>query len=135
MITGIGTDIIDIRRIEKLLNCFPKRFTEKVFTSNERAYCQSKHNPSAAYAKRYAAKEAFLKALGTGMRNGANWQAIEILNAVSGKPELHAPTLLKAGQDCHLSLSDDYPYAIAYVVIAGRPGTQTCCKTSSSQAN
>ena len=95
MILGIGTDMVDVRRIEKLLNRFSTRFTEKVFTPAERTYCTAQHTPAAAFAKRFAAKEAALKALGTGLRAGITWHDIEILNDAKGKPCLHlSPDLL-----------------------------------------
>ncbi len=125
MITGIGTDIVDIRRIKKLLQRFPVRFTQKVFTLSEQDYCNSRKDPATAYAKRFAAKEAFLKALGTGMRQGISWQNICVTHTSLGQPKIEAPKLLKNTQQCHLSLSDEYPYAIGYVVIAQSQNTGT----------
>lgn len=95
MILGIGTDMADTRRIEKLLHRFGDRFVCKIFTPQERAYCLKQHHPAAAFAKRFAAKEAALKALGTGLRAGITWHDIEIFNDAKGKPCLHlSPDLL-----------------------------------------
>jgi holo-[acyl-carrier protein] synthase len=126
MIVGIGTDMVDTRRIEKLLTRFSTRFTEKVFTPAERVYCMAQHYPAAAFAKRFAAKEAALKALGTGLRAGITWQDIEIFNDAKGKPCLHlSPDLLSKtlgistqNLDIHVSLADEQPYALAFVVIS-----------------
>ena len=109
-INGIGVDIVSIDRIEKLLNRFDTRFKRKVFTKAEQAYCK---NCAACYAKRFAAKEAALKALGTGLAKGATWHSIEIKNNELGKPELY----LHQKQKGHISLSDEPPYAIAFVIL------------------
>ncbi len=128
MILGIGTDLTDIRRIEKLLERFGRRFEERVYTQGERAYAhRRKGQEAAAFAKRFAAKEAALKALGCGLRERIGWRDIEILNDTLGKPQLllhgqaqrFLQSKLRKGQiaDCHLSLSDSPPYAQAFVVI------------------
>lgn len=127
MIAGIGTDICDIRRIEALLEKFGDRFTQKVFTQNERKRADAQSARGSSYAKRFAAKEAVAKAL-AGTNTGAlSWQDVEITNTPSGKPEiiLHGKALnriqsrLDTGQTykIHLSLTDDYPYAQAFVII------------------
>lgn len=133
MIHGIGTDLVDIRRIEYLLERFGARFLEKVFTPAERARMEmlppERLAPHAA--KRFAAKEACAKALGTGIGAHAPWQGIEIGNDEQGRP---TATLLdgareavagrhgKAHVELHLSLSDEYPYAQAFAVLEIRHG-------------
>ncbi len=84
---GLGTDIIEIARIEKALEKHQERFLERIFTQKERDYCQRHQNPLPHYAGRFAAKEAIVKALGTGITQDVFWQDIEILNDASGKPE------------------------------------------------
>ena len=126
MILGIGTDICDIRRIERLLDKFGDRFKEKAFTERERAYSDKKSNPAERYAKRFAAKEAVAKALAGSNTGALSWQDVEVGNDPSGRPtvELHrgalkrAKSRLEKGQafKIHLSLSDDYPYAQAFAV-------------------
>lgn len=124
MILGTGTDLCDSRRIARLLTRFEARFPDRVFTPTERALCD-RRTPEArilCYAKRFAAKEAFLKALGTGLVRGIAWQDMAITRAPSGQPALTAPRLLAArgwdGAHVHLSLSDEPPYALAFVVIS-----------------
>ena len=126
MIIGIGTDICDIRRIDALLEKFGERFAHKVFTKGERATADNISARASSYAKRFAAKEATAKAL-AGVSTGAlSWQDVEVVNHPSGKPQLilhgaalkRADVQLKAGQSwkLHLSLSDDFPYAQAFVI-------------------
>jgi len=126
MILGIGTDICDIRRIERLLEKFGDRFKERAFTEYERNYSDEKGNPAERYAKRFAAKEAVAKAL-AGTKTGAlSWQDVEVRNDPSGRPtvKLYREALNRAkthssksdGYKIHLSLSDDYPYAQAFAV-------------------
>lgn len=124
MITGIGTDITDINRIEKLLN---DRFITRCFTKAEQKYCESKRSGGghiAAYARRFAAKEATAKALGCGIGAKAGLLEIEITHDENGKPHLtlHGnaqKTLQSLGQapTAHLSLSDEPPMALAFVII------------------
>ena len=131
MIIGIGTDLCDIRRIEKALGRFGERFVARLFTETERARADRIANPAAAYAQRYAAKEACSKALGTGFRDGVYWRDLGVDNEPSGKPfmiltggararlaEL-TPNGMRAQVD--LSLSDEYPMAQAVVVISAVP--------------
>jgi len=127
MILGIGTDICDIRRIEKLLEDHPKRFKEKTFTADEQAYCESKARPAMSYAKRFAAKEAVAKALATASSGALSWTDVSVKNDPSGRPvailsgtanyrlQAITPTAHKA--NVQLSLSDDYPYATAFAVV------------------
>ena len=125
MIIGIGSDIVNISRIERLLHRFEDRFLVKIFTQKEIEIGQFRAAQKVAYfAKRFAAKEAFSKALGTGFRNGLRFQDIEILNDEYGKPKIllyrGAKDIFvkKAGSSIiHVSLSDDMPFAQAFVVI------------------
>lgn len=128
MIVGIGADICDIRRIEKLMKRFGYRFIDRIFTEAECAKAMSRANPAAALALSYAAKEACSKALGTGFRRGVHWRHIGVGNNDLGKPFLNltggAENRLKelippgmTGQ-IDLSLSDEYPMAQAMVVIS-----------------
>ena len=130
MIIGIGCDITDIRRIKKVFDKFPQKFLERCFTSYERQVIQNlcssrKHE---FMAKRFAAKEAFVKALGLGLRNKTSWQDIEIKNTKIGQPFIEvSPKVahyIKIYKSCDsnfqidLSLSDEYPYAQAFVIIS-----------------
>lgn len=130
MILGIGTDICDISRIEKSIDKFGQRFLDKTFTAHEQDYCESKSGKASYYAKRFAAKEAVAKALATSSSGALSWQDVEVKNDPSGRPKaiLHrgAMNRLKAKTPdgfkahVHLSLSDDYPYAVAYAMIEAR---------------
>ena len=133
MILGIGTDLCDIRRIESTIDKFGERFIERVFTTAERAYCDLKSSRASAYAKRFAAKEAAAKALSGADTGHLRWRDVEILNDTSGRPVLtlhgHAErrveSLTPEGMTAHihLSLTDDYPYAQAFVVYEALPIT------------
>ncbi|MFB3844907.1 MAG: holo-ACP synthase [Candidatus Cloacimonadaceae bacterium] len=122
MIAGIGIDIIDINRIRRVLANNPS-FREKVFSAAEIAYCEAKANPSLSYAVRFAAKEAFMKALGSGWNQDVRWVEIETLNLESGAPELRisgitAETLArKQISRIHVSLSHEKDYAVANVIL------------------
>ena len=127
MIIGIGSDLSDIRRVEKTLARFGERFKTRIFTDIERTRSERKPGPAASYAKRFAAKEACAKALGTGMRAGVFWKDMGVVNARSGQPTMtltggaarRLASLTPAGRRAviHLSLTDDHPYAQAFVVI------------------
>ena len=126
-IFGIGTDIVNIRRIEQSLKKHKFSFKNKIFSKKEISYCEKRKNPGAFYAKRFAAKEAFSKALGTGIRKGINLKNIEISNNVHGKPFIvlkgnianYLKKKIKSKKyDIHLSLSDDKPWAQATVIIS-----------------
>ena len=127
MIIGIGNDIIDIRRIEKTLERHGERFTNRVFTEIERAKSDRRAQRAASYAKRFAAKEACSKALGTGLSNGVFWRDMGVVNLPSGKPTLRLTAGAKAQLDrlvpkgataaIHLTMTDEYPYAQAIVMI------------------
>lgn len=132
MILGIGSDLVDIERISFLLNRFHKRFEERVFTSQEQIYCKQQRDPSATFAKRFAAKEACAKALGLGFQEGIRWIDIEVLNTTHGKPFLtlkgkassRLNTLMSNEAPLHakpcldLSLCDEGSLAQAFVVIS-----------------
>ena len=127
MIVGIGSDLTDIRRIGQSLERFGERFTRRLFTDVERARSERKGDRAASYAKRFAAKEACAKALGTGMRAGVFWRDMGVINLLSGQPtmtltggaKLRLDALLPPGAATriHLSLTDEPPYAQAFVVI------------------
>ena len=131
MILGIGSDIIDIRRIERTLERFGERFVERVFTETERRKSDGRANRAASYAKRFAAKEACSKALGTGFRAGVFWRDMGVVNLSSGKPTMRLtggalerlaaipPSGMLAQID--LSLTDDEPQAQAIVIISALP--------------
>lgn len=132
MIIGIGIDICDIRRIENSLDEFGDRFTKRVFTDLERAKADKRAERAATYAKRFAAKEACAKALGTGVpRRGVHWKHMGVINLPTGKPTFEltggaAERLAKLtppGMTCfvHLTITDEYPYAQAQVIIEARP--------------
>ncbi len=133
MILGIGTDIVNIERIEKSLEKFGERFERKLFTVAERAVANSRANAgarvkAATYAKRFAAKEAFVKALGTGFADGISWQDIEISQLEGGKPVMNVTgaafdRLRSLGTKTQMpkidvSMADDYPIAQAFVIIS-----------------
>ncbi len=127
MIVGIGSDLTDIRRIEQTLDRFGDRFVQRIFTEIEQRRSERKAGRGASYAKRFAAKEACAKALGTGLRGGVFWRDMGVVNARSGQPTLvltggaaaRLAAITPAGcrPAIHLSLTDDYPYAQAFVVI------------------
>ncbi len=134
MILGIGSDLCDIRRIEKSLQRFGERFTLRVFSEAERARAERRvHGRAATYAKRFAAKEACAKALGTGFRRGVFMSDLRVINLPGGQPSLSlhggaAARLLAmtpAGYRAHVSLSltDEYPYAYASVIISAEKMT------------
>jgi holo-[acyl-carrier protein] synthase len=130
LIVGIGSDLSDIRRVEKTLERFGERFTHRVFTEVERARSERKGNTAASYAKRFAAKEACAKALGTGIRRGVFWRDMGVVNLRSGQPTMaltggaaeRLAGLMPPGMTpvIHVSLTDDYPYAQAFVIIEAR---------------
>ena len=131
MIIGIGSDLSDIRRIQASLDRFGDRFTHKVFTEVERARSERKPDRAASYAKRFAAKEACSKALGTGLKGGVHLANMGVVNMRSGKPTMELTggaaarlaALIPPGMDAvvHLSLTDDHPYAQAFVIIEALP--------------
>ncbi len=131
MIVGVGADLTDIRRIQRSLDRFGDRFRNRCFTGIERARSERKPDPAWSYAKRFSAKEACAKALGTGMRSDVYWRDMGVVNLPSGKPTLaltgaaaaHLARLVPPGHvpHIHLTLSDEHPYALAFVVIEALP--------------
>jgi holo-[acyl-carrier protein] synthase len=131
MIVGIGSDLSDIRRIENSLERFGERFTHRIFTELERTRSERKTDRAASYAKRFAAKEACAKALGTGMRRGVFWRDMGVINLRSGQPTMALTSgaqarlleIMPPGMKpvIHLSLTDDHPYAQAFVIIEAVP--------------
>ncbi|MGN8093260.1 holo-ACP synthase [Methylobacterium sp. D53M] len=131
MIVGIGSDLCDIRRIARTLERHGARFTHRVFTDGERARCDRRAARAEGYARRFAAKEACAKALGTGLSAGVFWRDMEVVNLPSGQPTLRLAggaaerlaELLPAGHAArlHVSLTDDPPMAQAFVIIEALP--------------
>ena len=131
MIVGIGSDLTDIRRIKDTLDRFGDRFIDRIFTPLERERSLRKADPAASFAKRFAAKEACAKALGTGMRRGVFWRDMGVINLRSGQPTMaltggaaaQLSRLVAEGRSAaiHLSLTDDHPYAQAFVIIESVP--------------
>ena len=131
MIIGIGSDLIDIRRVEKTLERFGARFVNRVFTDVEREKSDRRANRGASYAKRFAAKEACSKALGTGIRMGVNWREMGVVNLPTGQPTLaltgsaaeRLAALTPKGwvPRIDVTITDDFPLAQAFVVISAWP--------------
>ena len=131
MIVGIGTDLVDIRRIEQTIARHGERFIARIFTEVERAKAERRANRIDTYAKRFAAKEACAKALGTGFRRGVFFRDMGVVNLPSGRPTLQltggalqrlqaiTPAGMKAQID--LALTDEWPLAQAFVVISANP--------------
>ena len=127
MILGFGIDLCDIRRVEQLLERHGERFVLRCFTEAERDKSEARAARAASYAKRFAAKEACAKALGTGLVRGVFWRDMGVVNLPSGKPSLlltggaavRLAGLVPAGHDAviHLTLTDEYPFAQAQVII------------------
>lgn len=128
MILGMGSDLCDIRRIEKTLERHPDRFVNRIFTGIERQKSDRRRNRAESYAKRFAAKEACAKALGTGFRKGVYWRDLGVVNLPSGKPTMaltggaaeHLKALTPAGMiaQIDLTITDEYPLAQAIVIIS-----------------
>ncbi|RFC69139.1 MULTISPECIES: holo-ACP synthase [Mesorhizobium] len=131
MIIGIGSDLIDIRRVEKTLERHGERFITRVFTDIERSRSERRAQRAASYAKRFAAKEACSKALGTGLSDGVFWRDMGVVNLPGGKPTMQMTggaakrlsEMLPAGHRAlvHLTITDDYPLAQAFVIIEAVP--------------
>lgn len=129
MIIGIGTDLVEIIRIETLLNQKGERFLDRIFTPSEQKRGLKSAHPASSLAKRFAAKEAVVKALGTGFRNGISLQDIEVTNEPQGKPMIVLTGKARETLDSltpshyiaslHLSLSDTQTHALAFVLIEG----------------
>ena len=131
MILGLGNDIIDIRRIERTIDRYGERFLGRVFTDTERRKSDARANRAASYAKRFAAKEACAKALGTGLRSGVFWRDMGVVNLRSGRPTMwltggaaaQLKRLTPPGCTARIdvTLTDDFPQAQAVVLISGVP--------------
>ena len=131
MILGVGTDLANIERIEGTLDRFGDRFRARVFTEIEQARAERTQAPAASYAKRWAAKEACSKALGTGLRMGISWRDMAVSNLRTGQPVMEVTGWAKDRLDSmtppgheaiiHVTLTDDHPWAQAFVVIEARP--------------
>ena len=131
MILGVGTDLANIERIERTLERFGDRFRNRVFTQIEQSKAERRKDVAGTYAKRWAAKEACSKALGTGLRMGISWKDMAVSNLATGQPIMHvtgwAAERLKemtpSGHEAiiHVTLTDDHPWAQAFVVIEARP--------------
>lgn len=123
-VTSIGVDICDIKRLREIEEKHKERFIKKVFTPEEILYCEKKFDKHSSYAARFAAKEACLKALGTGLRDGFLWKDIEVQNDKLGKPffKFHGKTAeVISNRMVHLSISHTDRDAIAFVLIEGDP--------------
>jgi holo-[acyl-carrier protein] synthase len=131
VIIGIGADLADIRRIERTLERFGERFIQRVFTDVEQVKSERRHERVASYAKRWAAKEACAKALGTGLRMGVAWREMGVVNLASGQPTMQVTggaavrlgALMPPGLQprIHVTITDDHPWAQAFVVIEALP--------------
>lgn len=131
MIIGIGNDLIDIRRIDRTLQRFGGRFIDRIYTETEKAKSDRRADTAASYAKRFAAKEACSKALGTGFRRGVYWRDMGVVNLQSGKPTMlltggaaaRLAELIPAGMEPQIdvSLTDEPPLAQATVIISAVP--------------
>jgi holo-[acyl-carrier protein] synthase len=131
MILGLGSDLIDIRRIEQAIERFGDRFLDRIFTEAERRKCDRRANRAASYARRFAAKEACAKALGTGFRHSVFWRDMGVINLASGQPCLRLTggalqrldEITPAGMTARLdvSLTDEPPMAQAVVIITAVP--------------
>jgi len=134
MIIGIGSDLIDIRRIEKSLERHGQRFVERIYTEVEQARSDNRRARAASYAKRFAAKEACAKALGTGLAQGVFWRDMGVVNLPSGAPTMaltggalaRLQKILPPGHRAaiHLTITDDFPLAQAFVIIEALPVEQ-----------
>lgn len=131
MILGIGTDLANIERIQGVLDRHGERFRNRVFTEVEQAKAERRADTAGTYAKRWAAKEACSKALGTGLRMGISWKDMAVTNLRSGQPRMHLSgwaaerlaEMTPPGHEAviHVTLTDDHPWAQAFVVIEARP--------------
>lgn len=128
MILGVGNDIIDIRRIEKVIDRYGEKFIQRIYTEIEIEKSEKRRNRVASYAKRFAAKEACAKALGTGISKGVAWRDLGVMNLPGGRPNMvltgiaktHLVGMTPEGYEpvIHLTITDDYPTAQAFVIIS-----------------
>ncbi|MDG1739420.1 MAG: holo-ACP synthase [Paracoccaceae bacterium] len=131
MILGVGTDLANIERIARVLDRFGDRFRNRVFTATEQRKAERRQDVAGTYAKRWAAKEACSKALGTGLRMGIAWKDMAVSNLRTGQPVMEVTGWAKERLDSmtpegheaviHVTLTDDHPWAQAFVVIEARP--------------
>ena len=134
MILGVGSDLIDIRRIEAAIDRFGERFLSRIFTEAERRRCERRLTPAPSDARRFAAKEAAAKALGTGLRGGVFWRDLGVVNLPSGQPTMRLTggalarleAITPAGMTARLdlSLTDEPPLAQAVVIITALPAAR-----------
>lgn len=138
MILGIGTDLANIERIQGTLDRFGERFKNRVFTDIEQRKAERRRDMAGTYAKRWAAKEACSKALGTGLAMGIAWKDMSVTNLRSGQPVMHVTGWAKERLDkmtpegfeavIHVTLTDDHPWAQAFVVIEALPAAKQAAK-------
>jgi holo-[acyl-carrier protein] synthase len=131
MIIGVGSDLCDIRRVEETLDRFGARFIDRCFTEVERRKSEARKDRAASYAKRFAAKEACAKALGTGIRHGVFWRDMGVVNLPSGQPTMRLTggaaarlaAITPSGSEAfiHVTITDEHPLAQAFVIIEARP--------------
>lgn len=143
MIIGLGSDLINISRIEETLNRFGERFTNRIFTETEQKKSDRRQLRAASYAKRFAAKEACSKALGTGIRRGVFWRDMGVVNAPSGKPTMRLTggagerlqEMMPEGYIAviHVTITDDHPWAQAFVIIEALPESENPAKSAQRQ--
>lgn len=134
MIIGLGSDLCSITRIEEVLARHGARFAERVFTPGERAKAEGRSSAAPTYARRFAAKEACSKALGTGIRHGVFWRDMEVVSLPGGRPTMRLTggaakrlaAMMPPGMEpfIHVSLTDEPPMAMAIVIIEARPATK-----------
>ena len=142
MILGIGSDLIDVRRIERTIERHGERFLERIFTAAERAKAEGRARRAETYAKRFAAKEACAKPLGTGLRAGVFWRDMGVVNLPSGRPTMQLSggalarlqAITPAGCDAHIdvTIADEGPMAQAIVVISALPRRRERTRASGS---
>ena len=133
MILGVGTDLANIERIDRILIRYGDRFRNRVFTATEQKKAERRRDAAGTYAKRWAAKEACSKALGTGLRMGISWKDMAVSNLRTGQPRMHVTgwaaerlaAMTPPGMEAHIhvSLTDDHPWAQAFVIIEALPST------------
>jgi holo-[acyl-carrier protein] synthase len=123
MILGIGSDITDVQRIAKVIERHGERFLDRIFTGAERSKAEGRRNRVETYAKRFAAKEACAKALGTGIRSGVWWRDMGVVNLPSGRPTMRLKAITPPGYEARidLTITDEGPMAQAFVVISAEP--------------
>jgi holo-[acyl-carrier protein] synthase len=129
MVRGIGVDLVRISRIREVIERWDERFLERVFTAGEIAYCRRRRDPAPHFAARFAAKEAGLKALGTGLRMGINWRELEVRREPGQEPRLHLSGrsrdvgLRRGGRRMLLALTHEGDYAIAHAMLVDDEAT------------